>query len=139
MDYAFREFLESTPPDERASTEELLFAYHPQSKSTFVGYLLFYFFFPIGAHRFYLGFSRSALLIPAAYFLTIALWVLLHSLGAPKPLLMFPIGVALSTAALWLWDLAFLSNWVYEHNRDVVNRLNAELLRVDTGEANASD
>lgn len=137
MDYAFREFLETVPRDERADTERLLLAYNRESKSTAIGYLWFYFFFPIGGHRFYLGFSRSAMLIPAAYFLTVALWVSLDALGAPKPFLMVPIGIALSTAAFWLWDLAFLSNWVYEHNRDLVHRLNAELVAADAAEANS--
>ncbi len=48
MDYAFREFLETVPRDERADTERLLLAYNRESKSTAIGYLWFYFFFPIG-------------------------------------------------------------------------------------------
>ncbi len=49
---------------------------------------------------------------------------------------MVPIGIALSTAAFWLWDLAFLSNWVYEHNRDLVHRLNAEFVAADAAKTN---
>ncbi len=139
MDYALREFLEFTAADDRADTEQLVLAYLDRGKSTWIAYVLFFLLFPMGAHRFYLGLSRSALIVPSLYFLTAILLSLFHHLNAPEPLLLLPIGIGLAIPALWLWDLAFLSNWVYEHNRALLHRLNAELLRKSVSDLSATD
>ena len=96
-----------------ADTQALL-AFESNKKSAGVAYLLWFFTGGVGGHRFYLGRTGSAVcqaVLGILGFLTLILFVGFFLLGA---------------LGIWLLiDLFTLGGMVDEHNRKLVDRLNA--------------
>lgn len=100
-----------TLPTARADARSMM-QYDAQKKSAGIAYLLWFFFCPLGAHRFYLGKTGSAVAMLVICLVSI-------------PLLIFGVGL-FGFIALGIWavvDAFLIPGMVSEHNSALINRL----------------
>ena len=96
----------------------LVVQYDARKKSKGVGYVLWFFLGGLGAHRFYVGYWQTAIVLILCTFLTPVLTASLVQTGS---------GVAWLPYVLWLgWllaDVFRLGGWISDHNARLVTSL----------------
>ncbi|MEW5929322.1 MAG: TM2 domain-containing protein [Gemmatimonadota bacterium] len=88
--------------------------YDANKKSVGVAFLLWFFLGGLGAHRFYMGKTGSAIAMAAITVVSLALTVVFIGF--------FTLGIV----GIWaLVDAFMISGWVNAHNAQLINRLSA--------------
>lgn len=100
----------------------VLMAYQVRKKEVLVAYLLWWFFGPFGAHRFYCNRSGSAAAMLVIFLVSIPLTYLCVGF----------VGIA-AVVVWWLVDAFSISAWVQEHNQSVMNQLEFARLQHESG------